>query len=161
MGRSGSVFVQGRDPLASCPGVPHTAPRGATVHDAFPSFPPNKIIIILLMGSLLPSMVMYSCFRLAFFGDVRAINEIATNSAMHGVRRSKSALLALLMYCDHCECDASSDGDGDGEGENVSPFILRTNWVQTPFYYIGPSVSLGRWISKPFNQTILFGSKKS
>ena len=39
MGRSGSGFVQGQDPLASCPGVPHTAPRGAKVHDAFPSFP--------------------------------------------------------------------------------------------------------------------------
>ena len=29
-------------PLASLGGVPHTAPQGATVHDAFPPLPPTK-----------------------------------------------------------------------------------------------------------------------
>jgi len=30
------------NPKASRPGVPHTAPKGATVHDAFPPFPTKK-----------------------------------------------------------------------------------------------------------------------
>ena len=43
VGRSGGTSCpKGEAQLASRSGVPHTAPCGATVHDAFPSFPPNK-----------------------------------------------------------------------------------------------------------------------
>jgi hypothetical protein len=40
---SGGRMPNGRnDPPANRTGVPHTAPKGATVHNAFPSFPPTK-----------------------------------------------------------------------------------------------------------------------
>ena len=44
MGRSQGTIVQRAiiGPLASLVGVPHTAPQGATVHDAFPPFPPTQ-----------------------------------------------------------------------------------------------------------------------
>ena len=44
VGRSQGILVQRAiiGPLASLAGVPHTAPRGATVHDAFPPFPQPK-----------------------------------------------------------------------------------------------------------------------
>ena len=69
-------------------------------------------------------------------GGVRAISEVATNSAMHGVPRSKSALLVLLIHRDHCACDTS----GDGEGENVPPFILKNE--------LGPNTVLLYWAAQ-------------
>ena len=44
MGRTGGPNVQNGNinPMASRAGVPHTAPHGVMVLDAFPSFPPNK-----------------------------------------------------------------------------------------------------------------------
>ena len=62
MGRSQGTIVQQAiiDPLASLVGVPYMAPQGATVHDAFPPFPPTKSkikIIIIIIGSPLPGLL--------------------------------------------------------------------------------------------------------